>query len=243
MFFTDTFFVTSKGKSQRGNTCAQLFVSDKGYVAIYPMKSKSEFLNALKQFCKEVGVPERLICDPSGEQTSSKVKQFCYEVGTTLRVIEESTQWANRAELYIGIFKESTRQDMRRANSPMCLWDYCAERRCLIHNVTPKELFQLNGSNPLTLTLGLRGDISSFCQFAWYDWCYYRHETNIQYPYQKESLGRVLGPCKNEGNIMSQYILQRNGKVVPRRSVRPLTISEINSPTEEKLKNEFDAII
>ena len=36
-FYTDTFFVTGKGKSTRGNTCAQLFVSDKGFVAIYPM--------------------------------------------------------------------------------------------------------------------------------------------------------------------------------------------------------------
>ena len=57
VFFTDTFFVTSTGKSTRGNTCAQLFVSDKGYAALYPMKSKSEFHSALKQFCKEIGIP------------------------------------------------------------------------------------------------------------------------------------------------------------------------------------------
>ena len=42
-FFTDTFFVTSKGISSRGNNCAQLFVSDMEFVAIYPMKSKREF--------------------------------------------------------------------------------------------------------------------------------------------------------------------------------------------------------
>ena len=49
-FFTDTFFLTSKGISSRRNKCAQLFVNDVGFVAIYPMKSKREFSFALKQF-------------------------------------------------------------------------------------------------------------------------------------------------------------------------------------------------
>ena len=58
-------------------------------------------------FCKEIGVPIDLVVDPSGEQTSKAVKKFCHQVGTTLRVLEESTQWANRAELYIGLFKNA----------------------------------------------------------------------------------------------------------------------------------------
>ena len=178
MFYTDTFFVTKAGKSTRGFTCAQVFVTDKGYVALYPMKTKNDFHLALKQFCKDVGVPLRLVCDPSGEQSSKKVKHFCHLVGTTLRFIEESIQWANCAELYVGLFKKSVRQDLRRTNSPMSLWDFCAERRCLIHNVVPKSLFQLNGSNPTSVTLGIQPDISNICQFDWYDWCYYRHETN-----------------------------------------------------------------
>ena len=125
------------------------------------MKNKGEFHLALKNFCKDVGMPLNLVCDPSGEQTSKKVKQFCNEVGIQLRILEESTQWANRAELYIGLFKESTQKDLRQANSPMYLWDFYAERRCLTHNVMPKELFQLNRSNPITVTLGVMGDISN----------------------------------------------------------------------------------
>ena len=57
IFFTDTFFVTAAGKSTRRNTCAQLFVSDKGYIELYSMSTKSEFPSSLKQFCKEIGVP------------------------------------------------------------------------------------------------------------------------------------------------------------------------------------------
>ena len=39
-FFTELFFVTASGKSTRGFTCAQMFFSDKGFVAIYSMKGK-----------------------------------------------------------------------------------------------------------------------------------------------------------------------------------------------------------
>ena len=242
-FFTDTFFVTAKGKSTRGNTSAQIFVSDKGFVAIYPMQSKGNFPDALKLFCKEVGVPEKLVVDPSGEQTSRKVKKFCNQVGTTLRILEESTQWANRAELYVGLFKESIKKDIRKTNCPLRFWDYCAERRARIHNVTPRDLFQLNGNNPTTATFGSQPDISNICQFDWYDWCYFREEGKVQFPYDKFQLGRVLGPTKNEGNEMAQSILKKNGEIVPRRTCRRLRIDEIHSEVEKTKRAEFDKSI
>ena len=62
----------------------QLFVSDKGFVFVVPMKSKAEFPKALKMFAKEVGIPEAMIADKSGEQTLNDVKQFCHEIGMTL---------------------------------------------------------------------------------------------------------------------------------------------------------------
>lgn len=52
-FFTDTFFVTKKALSLRGNACMQLLY-------VVPMKSKGEFPKALKLFAKEIGVPEAL---------------------------------------------------------------------------------------------------------------------------------------------------------------------------------------
>jgi hypothetical protein len=58
-FFMDTFFATVKaGKSSRGHTCCQLFVTDKGFVYVVPMKSKGEVLQAVKQFAKEIGAPD-----------------------------------------------------------------------------------------------------------------------------------------------------------------------------------------
>ena len=116
----DTFFATKKsGKSARGYTCCQLFVTDKGFMSVVLMKSKKEVLQALKQFAKEIGAPDVIICDAAKEQTSEELKRFCNEMGTTLRTLEENTPWANKAELYIGLIKEAVRKDMKTADSPL----------------------------------------------------------------------------------------------------------------------------
>ena len=129
-FFMDTFFATRKaGKSSRGHTCCQLFVTDKGFVYVVPMKSKSEVFQAVKQFAKEIGAPDALIYDAAREQMSQHLRKFCTELGTTLRVLEEGTPWANKAELYIGLIKEAVRKDMKESNCPLAFWDYCTERR------------------------------------------------------------------------------------------------------------------
>ncbi len=126
-FFTDTFFVTKKSKSSCGFTCMQLFISNKGSVIVYPMKSASEFPEALSEFAKDVGVPEILVADPPKSQESKEVRDFCNKIGTTLCLLDQNTRWANRADLYVGLMKESIRKDMESSHSPLVLCDYCAE--------------------------------------------------------------------------------------------------------------------
>ena len=62
-FFTDTMFAAKKAKSLRGNTCCQVFVYDCDSLSLYPMQQESEYPLALKQFAKEVGAPDDLVCD------------------------------------------------------------------------------------------------------------------------------------------------------------------------------------
>ena len=242
-FFMDAFFATKKGKkSSRGNTYCQLFVTDKDFICAIPMKSKSEALQAVKQFAKEIGAPEAFITDAAREETSSKLKQFCNNIGTALRVLEEGTPWMNRAELCIGHMKSAVRKDMKEADSPLVFWDYCIERRARINNLTAKKLFQLHGSNPCTTLTGEEGEISNLCQFKWYDWCYYREHAHM-FPFNKEVLDRVLGPAKGEGNEMAQWVLKANGRVAPRRTLRPLQVSEMHSPAEIGKRKVFDNLI
>ena len=82
----DTFFATKKGgTSSRGNTCCQLFVTDKGFIYIMPMKHKSEVLSAIKQFAMEVGAPDAIVSDMAKEQVSQDVCNFCNTIGTMLQ--------------------------------------------------------------------------------------------------------------------------------------------------------------
>jgi hypothetical protein len=179
-FFMDTLFATGKAnRSSRGNTCAQLFVTDKGFVYIVPMTKESDVLQAVKQFAKAIGAPDAIICDASRAQTSAKVRNFCSDIGTTLRILEENTPWANKAELYIGILKEAVRKDTKEANSPIAFWDYCLERRARINNLTAKNLFSLHSTSPHTALTGEEGDISTLCQHKWYDWCYFREQKEL----------------------------------------------------------------
>ncbi len=114
----------------------------------------------------------------------------------------------------------------------------------MIFQITAKKLFQLNGTNPHTSTFGTEADISHICQYAWYEWVYYR-DAKTSFPYQKEGLGRCLGPAKNEGNAMAQWILKENGKVVPHRTLRRLTPAELSpsNKVETEKRSLFNVAI
>jgi hypothetical protein len=83
-----------------------------------------------------------------------------------------------------------------------------------------------------TVTTGEEGDISNLIDL--------RGMTgdtteNILQPFQSKGSARQSPwPAKGEGNEMCQWILKANGKMVPRRSVRPLQKAEIHSPSELK---------
>ena len=237
VFYSDTMFVTGKAKSTRGYTCVQVFVSDKGFVFCFLMRgiSGAEYMAALKAFCKEVGVPDRLVCDPHRTQTSNEVRRFLYEVGTTLRVLERGTQWANLAERFIGLLKSGVRADLRDSNAPMVFWDYCLERRVQIMNLTARSTHKLGGLNPYTATTHAPADISNIATFGWFEWVYCLEDRNSslhKFPHALSVLGRCLGPAKDHGNEMAQWVLKQSGKVVPLRTLRRLHPHELSVTNE-----------
>ena len=68
--------------------------------------------------------------------------------------------------------KAAVREDMKSSDAPLALWDYCAERRARINNLTAKDLFQLDGKTPYEMTMGEEADISNVCQYDWYGQCW-----------------------------------------------------------------------
>ena len=216
----------------------QLFVSDCGFMFVYPMKSKSEIPEAIKAFAKEIGVPTALILDPEGTQRSKLIDKITKEMGCKLKFLEKQTQWANLAELYIGLMKKAVLRDMKEKDSPLIFWDYCAERRAKINNLTAKRnLLQLQGSNAQQRITGFAGDISHLCQFGWFEWVYFKDPE--QFPLQTEKLGRCLGPADNYSNEMSQWILKDTMKITASHTVRQLKEEEYRDPAIIRQREEF----
>ena len=63
-WYTDTVFDV---KSKDGNTCGQIFANENYFAVFYPMDSKAKAGDALRTFCSEYGVPEKLVHDGAKE--------------------------------------------------------------------------------------------------------------------------------------------------------------------------------
>ena len=90
------------------------FVTYKGFVYVVPVKSKSDALKAVKQSAKEIGAPYSIIAYPSKEHKSKELRYLLTKIGSTIRSLYENIPWANKAELYIGITKESAKRYMKK---------------------------------------------------------------------------------------------------------------------------------
>ena len=100
-WFTDTLDgrVTSKDRNRYG----QVFANRGYFATVYPMDTKSKAGDALRTFCEEFGVPDRLTCDGSKEQTGKKT-EFMQQVrknNIDLHVIEPERHNQNPCEVVI----------------------------------------------------------------------------------------------------------------------------------------------
>ena len=144
----DTFFDTSKaGKYSRCHTLYQIFVVGKLFLYVVPIKAKIEVLQAVKQLMKSFGALDDIISDTAREQKYQDMSKLLNEIGTTLRIIENVTPWANKAELYIGLIKQAVQKYLKESDCPLDLQDYCVERRACIDNLTNHSMLQIHGSN------------------------------------------------------------------------------------------------
>ena len=119
----------------------QIFLFNKFFVEVYGMKPVKDFPQAQLLFVKEVGAPKALFLDPHRAHISKEMRSFSHKIGTALRVLEESTQNANRAELYIRLLKDSIHKYLGGRNAPIKLWCYATELQIQIFNLTVKHLF------------------------------------------------------------------------------------------------------
>ena len=109
-WYTDTLHGRTKSKS--GNKYGQVFANNAYFAAIYPMDTKKKVGEALRIFCKEFGVPERLTMDGAPDQVgqNSAFMKELRKQGINFQVIEPERHNHNHVE---GIIREVRRKCFR----------------------------------------------------------------------------------------------------------------------------------
>ena len=121
---TDT--MDGRVKSLDGNRYAQVFANKAYFSRIYPMDSKGKAGDALRLFCQELGVPEKLTFDGSKEQTE-KNTQFMKQIRThniDYHISEPNLHNQNPVEGVIRELRRKWYRVMIRKRVPNELWDY-----------------------------------------------------------------------------------------------------------------------
>ena len=121
----------------------------------------------------------------------------------------------------------------------MVFWCYCIERRASVINATIRVNHLLEKQllhSRLTVQLI---DISSICEFGWYNRVMYRAEGH-KFTLQHQNLGRALGPSNNDVSAMSQWVITGTGDIMPIQMLRQLTPYERSIPVMIKRMKGFD---
>jgi len=71
----DTFFAAKNiKKSSHRNIYSEIFITNKGFIYIMPIKSKKEVLEAVKMFAKEIEALEAIITNAVRKENFQKIK-------------------------------------------------------------------------------------------------------------------------------------------------------------------------
>ena len=153
-WFPDT--LDGRVTSKDGNSYGQVF-ANRGYLAtIYPMDTKGKAGDALRTFCLEFGVPEKLTCDGSKEQTGKKtelIKQVRRN-DIELHVIEPDWYNQNPCE---GVIRKVRRKwfcTMIRGRVPRKFWDYGMRWVCKVMQRILAQAVGLGGHTPIESVTG-----------------------------------------------------------------------------------------
>lgn len=239
-FFTDTVF--EKVKSKDGNTCGQIFANELYFCTFYPMSSKAKAGEALSEFCKEFGIPEKLRTDQAPEMCGFKTEfQKCVrKYGISHHKAEAGMHNQSPAE---GVVRECRRKWYRimfAKKVPIFLWDYGLRWVCEIMSRTHSRSHRLDGGCvPLQGLTGETVDISDYLDFGFYDRVWYRDNAGMG----PVLMGRWLGKSHSVGSVMCFWVLGPTGQVTARSSVSKVTNLELETDLVKEQATAFDQMV
>ena len=137
--------------------------------------------DALKQFITDFGVPDKIICDGSKEQTKrgttfmGQVRKHHIDIHTT------EPGWYNQSKVegVICELRKNWFRTMHRKRVPKRLWDYGLKWVSEARVRTSSDATDLKGRTPLERVTGDTVDISEYLAFGFYDWCWYHKKCRV----------------------------------------------------------------
>jgi hypothetical protein len=236
MWSSDT--MDGRVKSLDGNRYGQVFANGSYFAEIYPMASKKDAGQALREFCNELGVPDELTIDGSREQNApgTEFMKTCRKNDIRVTRSEPERPNQNPAE---GVIREVRRKWFRtmiRKRVPRKLWDYGIRWTCQVMQRTSSEAGKLRGNCPLQEVTGESVDISEYLDFSFYDHVSYKENAGLG----ETRIGRWLGVSHRVGGLMSYWILTQKGTVISRTTVQRVTNLEKQTDEFKSAIEEFD---
>ena len=145
------------------------------------MDTKGKAVDALRTFFLEFGVPEKLTCDGSKEQTGKKT-EFIKQVRRNdikLHVIEPDRNNQNPCE---GVIREVRRKWFRtmiRGRVPRKFWDYGMICVCKVMQRTSTQAGRLGGRTLIESVTSETVYISEYLDFGFYDHVWYHENAGL----------------------------------------------------------------
>ena len=163
---TDT--MDARSKSLEGNRYAQVFANKAYFSRTYPMNSKSKAGDALRLFCQEFGVPEKLTFDGSKEQGQPGT-EFMRQIrihNINYHVAESGLHNQNPVEGVIRELRRKLYRLMVRRRVPRELWDYGMRWVSETSSLILSSAGSIETSVPLTQVTGETAAISEYLGFV-----------------------------------------------------------------------------
>jgi len=235
-FYSDTMF--SNTQSVLGNSMAQLFANDQGFVKVVPMAHKSDAGFALSELIQDVGIPHHIHTDEAKELTLGTWKKVCRDHSIKMTNTEPHTPQQNRAEGAIQELKHHTIRFMSRTTTPHRLWDFATVYTAELCNRLALPLYQLHGLTPIEILTGNTPDISEYLDFEWYQpiWIY----DSAPFPEKRRNIGQWLGIAHRVGQAMCYWVLPPSGVPIARTTVQAISKDELSTDVVKNQLQTYD---
>ena len=202
------------------------------------MESKGLAGDALKQFIADFGVPDKIICDGSKEQTKrgttfmEQVRKHHIDLHTT----EPGRYNQSKVEGVTRKLRKNWFRTMHRKRVPKILWEYGLKWVSEVRVRTLSDVTDQKGRTPLERITGDTVDISEYLDFSFYEWCWYHRNAGLG----PMKLGRWFGVAHKVGGLMSYWVLTSNCTVIARTTVQRVTSLEMQATHMKERTQAFD---